>query len=103
MLLLIEVLLLTPTKLKAELPKPELDAIESGMYHINIHIVSGRKPQTLRSGDLLLNGERKDMTESSYDTMARNKAMKTSHWKRCVKPHPTIFDLPLLRVFQDLN
>ena len=31
-------------KLKQELPKPELEAIESGNYHINIHVVNARKP-----------------------------------------------------------
>lgn len=66
------------------MPTVEVDAIESGDYHLNIHVVTARKPPMSRPGDLLLDGKRQDMTEMSYDAMARFKAMKTSPWKRQV-------------------
>jgi hypothetical protein len=68
----------------------EVDAIESGSYHLNIHVVTGRKPHLPRPGDLLLDGGRQDMTESSYDTIARFKAIKVSPWKRQVVCKPNI-------------
>jgi hypothetical protein len=70
-------------QLKSELPVIETAAIESGDYYLNFHIVTGRKPQHSRAGDLLLNGSRQEMTASKYETMAaRTNDSKTNHWKR---------------------
>ncbi|CZR59317.1 uncharacterized protein PAC_09209 [Phialocephala subalpina] len=54
-------------KLLQELSKFEADALETGAYHLNIHIVTGRKPMDLRTGDLMPSGERREMTNSTYD------------------------------------
>ncbi|TVY76004.1 hypothetical protein LSUE1_G005491 [Lachnellula suecica] len=72
----------TIPKLKAELPTPELDAIKSGNYWLNLYLVTGRKPSLPRPGDLLSDGTRQEMTASTYDAMARFNDAKTSQWKR---------------------
>lgn len=60
----------------------EVDAIESGDYFLNLHIVTGRKPRLPRAGDLLLNGTRQEMTASKYEAMARTEDPKSNQWKR---------------------
>ena len=60
----------------------EKDAIESGDYYLNLHIVTGRKPCHPRAGDLLLNGSRQEMTASKYEAMARTEDPKSNQWKR---------------------
>jgi hypothetical protein len=66
------------------LPKLELEALESGTYFLNLHIVTGRKPRQPRLGDLLLDGSRQEMTESMYDAMARHGNVKEqrNQWER---------------------
>ncbi|CAG8962129.1 hypothetical protein HYFRA_00005173, partial [Hymenoscyphus fraxineus] len=68
-------------KLRAELPRVEMDEFESGAYYLNLHIVTGRKPQLPRTGDLLKDGERVEMTPSTYDAMARMNDTKSPTWK----------------------
>jgi hypothetical protein len=55
--------------------------MESGSYYLNLHIVTGYKPHKPRPGDLLMDGTRQGMSESTYDAMARADA-GTSQWKR---------------------
>ncbi|KAF4626436.1 hypothetical protein G7Y89_g11719 [Cudoniella acicularis] len=69
-------------KLKAELPAAEVNEIESGLYYLNLHIVTGRKPPKPRTGDLLADGARQEMSPSTYDTMARLNDTKSGNWKR---------------------
>ena len=69
-------------QLAKELPKIEADAIESGFYYFNLHIVTGRKPKYPRPGDLLLDGTRQEMTTSKYDAMAKLNDAKSNQWKR---------------------
>ncbi|KAG0648420.1 hypothetical protein D0Z07_5263 [Hyphodiscus hymeniophilus] len=68
--------------LKTALPAIETEAIESGEYYLNLHIVTGRKPGHPRAGDLLLNGTRQEMTNSKYEAMARTEDPKSNQWKR---------------------
>ncbi|KAF8866037.1 hypothetical protein BDZ45DRAFT_796270 [Acephala macrosclerotiorum] len=84
-------------KLLEELSEVELPALETGAYYLNVHIVTGRKPMDLRTGDLMPNGERREMTNSTYDAMARFEAIKSSQWKR--------FDLDgsITEIMQNLN
>ncbi|KAH8683167.1 hypothetical protein BGZ60DRAFT_524506 [Tricladium varicosporioides] len=74
-------------KLKAELPEVELEEIESGKYHLNLYIVTGRKPPKLRTGDLLSDGLREEMSESKYFAMARSTDTRSIQWKRLVDRH----------------
>jgi hypothetical protein len=69
--------------LKAELPKVEPNDLFSGEYHLNFHIVTGRKPSTPRTGDLLANGSRNEMTPFTYEAMARDNNYRAPQWKRC--------------------
>lgn len=46
--------------------------MQNGKYHLNFHIVTGRKPMHLRTGDLMINGERREMTNSKYDASKQN-------------------------------
>jgi len=69
-------------KLSITLPKLEIEKIESGDYYLNLHIVTGRKPQNPRAGDLLLDGSRQEMTQSTYDAMARFSTLKGNQWTR---------------------
>ncbi|KUJ19771.1 uncharacterized protein LY89DRAFT_731026 [Mollisia scopiformis] len=69
-------------KLRDELPEVEVADLEHGKYHLNVHIITGRKPMDLRPGDLMANGERREMTSSTYDAMAKFDAIKSSQWKR---------------------
>lgn len=75
-------LMLRWKQLAKELPKIEADAIESGFYYFNLHIVTGRKPKYPRPGDLLLDGTRQEMTTSKYDAMAKLNDAKSNQWKR---------------------
>lgn len=59
-----------------------MEAIESGAYYLNLHIVTGRKACIPRAGDLLLNGTRQEMTALKYEAMARTEAPKSNQWKR---------------------
>ncbi|TVY91266.1 hypothetical protein LAWI1_G003407 [Lachnellula willkommii] len=73
-------------KLAAELPAPELDQISSGAYYLNLHLITGRKPPYPRTGDLLPDGTRQEMTASTYDAMAQARSKRgasTNRWKRC--------------------
>jgi hypothetical protein len=60
----------------------EKDAIKSGDYYLNLHIVTGRKPCHPRAGDLLLSGSRQEMTASKYEAMARTEEPRSNQWKR---------------------
>ena len=55
------------TQLKEGLPEIEIEAIDSGLYYINLHIITGRKPLNHRLGDLLPDGTRQEMTDSKCD------------------------------------
>jgi hypothetical protein len=80
------------------LPKLELEALESGTYFLNLHIVTGRKPRQPRLGDLLLDGSRQEMTESMYDAMARHGDVKEqrNQWERNLRYDVLSCSLPLL-------
>jgi hypothetical protein len=71
------------SQLKAELPVIDLADLYSGEYHLNFHIVTGRKPSTPRTGDLLANGSRNEMTPFTYQAMARDNDYRAPQWKRC--------------------
>lgn len=75
-------LILRWKQLAKKLPKIEEDAIASGFYYFNLHIVTGRKPKYPRPGDLLLDGTRQEMTTSKYDAMAKLNNAKSNQWKR---------------------
>ncbi|KAG9237287.1 hypothetical protein BJ875DRAFT_370352 [Amylocarpus encephaloides] len=76
-------------KLKSVLPEVEIDEIKSGVYYLNFHIVTGRKPPYPRTGDLLPDGTRYGMTPSTYNAMARQKlnddTVKNYQWERSVQ------------------
>jgi hypothetical protein len=72
-------------QLKKALPEIEFDAIDSGLYYINLHIITGREPQNHRLGDLLPDGTRQEMTDSKYNAMLRFDGEKTSKWTRHLK------------------
>jgi hypothetical protein len=76
------------------LPKLELEALESGTYFLNLHIVTSRKPRQPRLGDLLLDGSRQEMTESMYDAMARHGDIKEqrNQWERNLRYDVPPFD-----------
>jgi hypothetical protein len=69
-------------QLRDSLPEVEIDALKSGLYHINLHIVTGRKPAMPRAGDLLLDGSRQEMTDSKYEEMQRRSASLANQWIR---------------------
>jgi hypothetical protein len=71
-------------RIREAFSKIEEDKLASGLYHLNLHIVTGRKPLRPRTGDLLLNGTRMEMDDSKYDAMARFSAnpKAASHWQR---------------------
>lgn len=69
-------------QLKQNLPKVEIEELESGKYHINLHIVTGRKPSSPRAGDLLLDESRQEMTQEKYEAMTRGKVANANHWSR---------------------
>jgi hypothetical protein len=56
--------------------------MEHGIFYLNLHIVTGRKPINPRPGDLLMNGSRQEMTPGVYDAMARLHNVKNSQWER---------------------
>ena len=56
--------------------------MEDGKFYLNLHIVTGRKPKDPRPGDLLVNGDRKEMTQGVYNAMARFQEVKSSQWER---------------------
>ncbi|KAF4635743.1 hypothetical protein G7Y89_g2346 [Cudoniella acicularis] len=63
-------------KLKAGLPALEIEEIKSGLYHLNLHIVTGRKLPKPYTGDLLADGTRQEMSPPTYDAIARFDAGK---------------------------
>lgn len=66
-----------------ELPKAELDNLLSGGFYINLHLITGRKPDGQRMGDREEDGTRAFMTEAKYDWMARSLVdTKSTKWKR---------------------
>jgi hypothetical protein len=77
--------MLTLLQLKDALPQVEVHEIESGAYYLNLHIVTGRKPQSLRAGDLLPDGSRQEMTEWKYNAMARFADSTSNKWTRHLK------------------
>jgi hypothetical protein len=72
-------------QLKMAIPELELEAIDSGLYYVNLHIITARKPQNHRLGDLLSDGTRQEMTDQKYDAMIRFDGGKTSKWTRHLK------------------
>jgi hypothetical protein len=68
--------------LAEQLPPVEMDALASGKYFLNLHIVTARKPKYPRPGDLLLDGSRQEMTSSKYDVMAKLNGAKSNQWRR---------------------
>lgn len=76
--------ILTSVQLFEELPEVDLDDLENGEYHLNLHFVTGRKPKDPRPGDLLADGTRQEMTNLKYDTMARYNNKRNSQWQRRV-------------------
>lgn len=74
---------LTEKQIAETLPKLELNALNSGSYYINLHIITGRKPHQPRPGDILLDGSREGMTDSKQDSMTRyTKLSLTTSWER---------------------
>jgi len=69
-------------QLKNNLPKVEVEELKSGIYHINLHIVTGRKPATPRAGDLLADGSRQEMTDMKYEAMQRRVTSVANQWTR---------------------
>jgi hypothetical protein len=76
---------LTAEQVGRTLPQLELDAMQSGSYYMNLHIITGRKPRQPRPGDLLLDGTRQEMTTATYDAMARFTDIHSTQWKRHMK------------------
>ncbi|KAI9732260.1 MAG: hypothetical protein M1818_007579 [Claussenomyces sp. TS43310] len=64
------------------LPKVSLDEISSGEFFINIYNLTARKPKNARTGDLMMDGTRKEMTSTKYDAMARMNDAKSNQWQR---------------------
>ncbi|KAI9646813.1 hypothetical protein NHQ30_004812 [Ciborinia camelliae] len=71
------------SQLRERLLPVEFEEIESGNYHLTLHIVTARKPRCSRAGDLLIDGTREEMTDVKYDQMARGNELKNqAGWKR---------------------
>jgi hypothetical protein len=74
---------LTALQLKENLPVLEVDAVESGKFYINLHIVTGRKPSNLRTGDLLSDGTRQATKGSKHNAEeATMGELRTNKWIR---------------------
>ena len=64
--------------------KLEEDALMSGNYFLNLHIVTGRKPLRPRPGDMLLDGTLQGF-ENPYADMSHYPVTRATHWERYAK------------------
>jgi hypothetical protein len=75
---------LTPRQVARKFEKLDDEALTSGNYYLNLHIVTGRKPVAPRPGDMLPNGTRQGFEDPHTDA-SRPLVMRATHWERHAK------------------
>jgi hypothetical protein len=67
---------------KQKLPFVKAEDLAPGKYFLNRHVVTGRKLGMPRTGDLLADGTRQEMTSTRCAVLARLDYAQSNPWKR---------------------
>lgn len=68
--------------LKENMSAINLNEISLGNYYVNLHVLTARKPELPRDGDMLMDGTRQEMRSMKDDTTVRRSDARTNRWRR---------------------